>query len=122
MYHSTAFTSNAAFLSLLQSNQPDHPQADLLSSFFHELLAEIAELGKFSYNIREMPGAKYGGAVGDTKPEGTLIGEVYSNVREYERISLSLSYILIHILLDDDGGDGHQLQRVIIEQRPESER
>ena len=52
-----------------------------MSSFFHELLAEIAEIGQFSYNLRTMPsGTKHGGAVGESTPEG-LIDEVYNNVR-----------------------------------------
>ncbi|KAI2811084.1 hypothetical protein BLOT_002255 [Blomia tropicalis] len=69
---------------------PNHPRADVLNSFFHELIAEIASIGQFSYNLRTMPGAKYGGAVGETKPEG-LIGEVYNKRADFVIADLEIT-------------------------------
>lgn len=80
-FHVSPSFCSSSFSPCLSLLQPDHPHADVLTSFFSELLAEIAEIGQFSYNLRVMPsGTKYGGAVGETQPEG-LIGEVYNNVR-----------------------------------------
>ena len=78
--------------------QPDHPRADVLNSFFHELIAEIAQYGQFTYNIRTLwpkaivkngdidgngDGGKVMEVVGEiatTIPEA-LIREVYHKVR-----------------------------------------
>ncbi|KAF7490355.1 Glutamate receptor ionotropic, kainate 4 [Sarcoptes scabiei] len=57
---------------------PNHPRSDVYQSFFHELMAEIGDVGQFSYQLRILPEAIYGGEIGETRPQG-LIGEIYEN-------------------------------------------
>lgn len=74
--------------------QPNHPRSDIYESFFHELITEISDVGQFSYQLRTLPEAIYGGEIGETIPQG-LIGEIYENVSFFFALSMIIIIIIV---------------------------
>ncbi|KAH9417004.1 Glutamate receptor ionotropic, kainate 4 [Dermatophagoides pteronyssinus] len=87
------FSGNIFHINTLHLNGvtlvPNHPHSDVYVNFFHELMTEISDVGQFSYQLRTLPEAIYGGDIGGnitttttTQPQG-LIGEIYENHADF---------------------------------------